>query len=256
MRLGWGGDYQSQTLQSEAARAHFFTAIERYAPHVLEELAKEPAETFQPLYDRAATFSPYESCSYDTGGLDGWLTFEHADEQYMPLHFRVRKALKRWGATYRLEEPWIYDCALYTLHCWCRYGKETRLRFHQTGLFKEIPFVEKAFTLCLGPADLKLKAIGEEKERFDAEYERARDEYFSKLAAEAEQHWPKAAKPEELERHLEWLIHYRINGLSAPKLTQKYHRSKTTIYGALNKLYELLELAPAQRQRGRPKKSQ
>ena len=156
------------------------------------------------------------------------------------------------GATYRLEEPWVYNCALYTLHTWCAFGVDKPLRFHQLGFFEEIPFQEEAFTLFLKPADLKLRTIEEEKARFDESYREARDEYFSKLAAKVEQQWPKAAKPEELERHLEWLVHYRINQLSIPTLAKRYHRSKTTLYDALRNLHSLLKLTPVRHTPGRP----
>ncbi len=251
MRLGWGGSYTARRQETLHAQKEFFYAVEKHAPHVVQELAQKPLEAYRLFYETLPDESKEFGASKRYGFIGGWENVSHADEYTPPQRRNVRDTLLLWAESHHLESEWVCSAALNTLHWWCR-GRCDGL-FYPVSAMQSVPY-EPDFNLTIRHADLKLRTLEEEKRRFDEAYEQARDAYFAEAESRYEKWGKQAEVRRELRQHLEWLVFYQVHELSVPKLMKKYHRGRTTIYEGLQNAAALVSLKLQHRAGGRPRK--
>jgi hypothetical protein len=249
-------------------RYRFLTAVERYVPPVLEDLADNVLPSFRRLFRAAPSGDPLESAIviWDEAGVgkpELWITWratkrapdspwiepswvpEFEGHDLDPVRAAFAAAVTAWSITYGLNALWVREEVFSTLRFWLQPGCPRTWCFRGPDPTQEIPPIPRIHIdepWSFEPWREVRKSLLTRINRFGSEVKE-----FAKLTS---------VRPEDMPRknrdHYRWAALFQCGKLSPKRIADGSRREPLIVESTVTKAVEdLLDLIGLEKRRGK-----
>lgn len=240
-------------------RDKFVARLATLAPAVVTDLQN----TVLPAYQTAAAEAHWES-------IPDLRECRAADPSTWPLVHRLATELDGWGTRFHLSDEWLLGVALGTVGSWHLNPKDERSSLRSpvaivVGMHFLKPFaVHLPFTFAYGSPEPTSERFADYAARLRRLLKQAHREHWDTLEGELHRYlktcrleagqWALRKNPRkrELAKHLDWLIHWQVQGWDRGRIGRRYNATNDTVRGAIRQAASELGLTLRRRKGGRP----